>query len=299
MPPRRSPIWKRVLAIICLVVCCLAAPVALVTGWARTILLNQEDYVRAVSPIAGDAQLQSLVAGAVTDQVVTSALGDASTATQAVQARLLSQIVGAAALDVVASPAFASAWRQANAGLYTSLAAGIGAGWGQPVVLDLSPIASELQAQIDAAGGTLPVALQFTPDTLQVRVLDAATADTVRRGLLNLNQAFVVSTAVALVAAALSLVLERDRLRALARLCFGLAIGATMLIAALLLAQGWAAGHSGGRAGGAALEAILDAATQNLRVASVAAAGVSLLLAALFAGLGALRGSVSRRSLGE
>ena len=88
MPRRRTPLWRRALSVVFLVVCCLAAPVALVTGWARTILLDQERYVQAVSPVANDPQMQGLLADAVTDLVVTAAVGDTSTATQAVQARL-------------------------------------------------------------------------------------------------------------------------------------------------------------------------------------------------------------------
>ncbi|MDQ2655008.1 MAG: hypothetical protein M3Z20_18405 [Chloroflexota bacterium] len=297
MPRRSMPVWRRALSVLCLVLCCLAAPVALVTGWARTILLDQDAYVQTVAPVASDAQIQNLLAEAITDRVVTATLGEASTATQAVQARLLREIVGSAALDVLSSPVFATTWRQANAGLYTMLAAGIGAGWGQPVVLDLSPLASELQAEIDSVSDTLPIDLQIAPEDLRVPVLGAATADIVRRALLDLDRAFIISTVLALLGAALGIGLAGDRLRALMRLSFGLAIGATLLIAALLLAQGWAAGQSGSQASAAALEAVLDAATQSLRVASIAAAAVSLLLAALFAGLGALRGSVSRRSL--
>ena len=297
MPRRSVPVWRRALSILCLVLCCLAAPVALAAGWARTILLDQDQYVQTVAPVASDAQIQNLLAEAVTDQVVTATLGDAPTATQAVQARLLREIVGSAALDVLSSPVFAATWRQANAGLYTTLAAGISAGWGEPVVLDLSPLASELQDEIDAVSAALPVALQIAPDDLRVPVLDAATADTVRRALQDLDRVFVIATAITLLGAILSIALAGDRLRALMRLCFGLAIGATLLIGALLLAQGWAAGQTGSQASAVALEAILDAATQRLRVASIAAAAISLLLAALFAGLGALRGSVSRRSL--
>lgn len=297
MPRRRTPAWKRALSIFFLVLCCLAAPVALITGWARTILLDQDDYLQAVSPVADDVQIQYLVADAVTDQVVTNTLGQTPTATQAVQAKLLSQIVGSAAREVVSSSAFATTWRQANAEVYTAVATGISAGWGEPVVLDLSPLASELQVQIDAVSDTLPIELQIAPEDLRVQVLDASTADTVRRSLQDLNQAFIVSTVVALLGAVLSFMLAGDRLRALMRLCFGLAISATLLIATLLLAQGWATGQSGNQASAVALEAIVDSATQGLRVAAIASAAISLLLAALFAGLGALRGSVSRPSL--
>ncbi len=74
MPRRSIPVWRRVLSVLCLVLCCLAAPVALVTGWARTILLDQDAYVQTVAPVAGDAQIQNLLAEAVTDQVVAANL---------------------------------------------------------------------------------------------------------------------------------------------------------------------------------------------------------------------------------
>lgn len=298
MTQRGTPLWRRWLAVLCLVLCCLAAPVALVTGWARTILLNEQVYVQTVAPVASHPQLQALLAEAVTEQVVATAVGENPTATQAVQARLLREVVGSASAQVVASPAFASAWAQANAGLYAHLAAGLTAGWGEPVVLDLSPVAADLQAEIDAVRNTLPIDLQIAPQDLRIQVLDATSADAVRRALLTLNQAFVVSMAVVILAAVLSVALAGDRLRALLRLSFGLAVAMIVLIAALLWAQGWTAGMATSPAGAVALRAITETITQSLRLATIIAAVAALVLAGIFAGLGALRGSVARPRAG-
>ncbi|MCA9876965.1 MAG: hypothetical protein KC442_04275 [Thermomicrobiales bacterium] len=298
MTRRGTPLWRRWLSVLCLVLCCLAAPVALVTGWARIVLLDQQTYVQTVAPVASHPQLQALLAEAVTEQVVAAAVGETPTATQAVQARLLREVVGSASAQVVASPSFATAWAQANAELYAHLAAGLTVGWGEPVVLDLSPMAAELQAEIDAVRDTLPIELQITPQDLRIQVLDAASADAVRRALLTLNQAFVVSAAVAVLAAVLSVALAGDRLRSLLRLSFGLAVAMVVLIAALLWAQGWAAGGAASPAGAVALRAIAETVTQSLRLATIAAAVAALVLAGIFAGLGALRGSVARPRAG-
>src|SRR5690606_21500516 len=120
----------------------------------------------------------------------------------------------------------------------------------------------------DAVSAVLPIEVQLAPEDLRLQLFDAATADTVRQALLNLNQAFIVATVLAAAAAIASLVLAGDRLQALMRLCFGLAIGATLLIASLLLAEGWAVGQAGTQAATVALEAIVEATTQSLRVAS-------------------------------
>lgn len=291
MTRRHTPFWRRALAILLLLICCLAAPVALITGWARSVILDQATYVRTVTPIASDAELQTLLADAVTDRIVAEAVGDASTATQAIMARALREVVGSATQQVVASPEFASAWVQANAEVYQLLAAGIQSGWGQPVILDLSPLAGAIQAQIDAASEVLPLDLTISPADLRLEVLDARTADTVRRVLDQLQTAFWVALGVFLVAGVLSVALDGNRLGALARLAFGLAVAMAVLMAALLLSRGWAAGQTGSAAGAVAVQAIMDAISQGLRQATIVIAAAGLLLAALFTGLGALRGS--------
>ncbi|MFT4041279.1 MAG: hypothetical protein QM692_24065 [Thermomicrobiales bacterium] len=291
MTRQRTPFWRRALSILLLLLCCLAAPVALVTGWARSVILDQNTYVRTVTPIANDAELQTLLADAVTDRIVTEAVGDASSATQAILARALRDVVGSATREVVASPEFANAWVQANTEVYQLLAAGIQSGWGQPVILDLSPLAGAIQAQIDAASEVLPLEISISPDDLRLEVLDAQTADSVRRVLDQLQIAFWAALAAAIGAAVLSVALAGNRLGALARLAFGLAVAMAVLMAALLLSRGWAAGQTGSEAGAVAVQAIMDAISQGLRQATIVIAAAGLLLAALFAGLSALRGN--------
>ena len=58
MSERRSPLWRRILTWVFLILFCLAAPVALVTGWARLTIVDEDVYVRTVSRAAGDPRVQ-------------------------------------------------------------------------------------------------------------------------------------------------------------------------------------------------------------------------------------------------
>jgi hypothetical protein len=200
--------------------------------------------------------------------------------------------------DVVASEEFHQTWEEANRKAHRFLASELAEGPGQPVTLDLSPLLADIQAQVAAADVDVPPDLALDAEALQIEVLDAATADRVRLGLMRLDLAFTIALAVALLSLILSVGLARDRLAAIGRAGFGLAIAMIGLMALLLVTQGWLSGNAGAD-GGVAISAILDAISQGLRVSTVALALLGLLVAGLCTGLRALRGSPTRRAAVE
>ncbi len=129
-------------------------------------------------------------------------------------------------------------------------------------------------------------------------MLDTETADRVRRGMERLDLAFSTALAVALLSLILSVGLAPDRLAAIGRAGFGLAIAMIGLMALMLVAQAWLTGQAGAN-GGVAVGAILDAISQGLRVSTVGLALLGLLVAGLCTGLRTLRGNATRRSLVE
>jgi hypothetical protein len=167
------------------------------------------------------------------------------------------------------------------------------------VTLDLSPLLDEIQAEIEAADVDVPPDLELGAEALRIEVLDAVTADRVRRGIERLDLAFWTALVVALLSLILSVALARDRLAAIGRAGFGLAITMVGLMALMLVAQAWLAGEAGADGGGVAVGAILDAISQGLRISTVALALLGLLLAGLSTGLRALRGSATRRRVVE
>lgn len=288
MPRARPPLWRSILSGLLLVVFVLAAPVALAAGWARMTLLDGDVYASAVAGVADDPRLPDAVAQVISRRALASLAGDDQSATAAVQRRLITEAMGTAIRGVVATPEFDAAWIAANRGAHAALASGLSGGQGSPVVLDLSPLASEAQAALEASGVALPVPITITPEELQIEVLGAATADRLRRVLLDVTIAAWVSLGIAIVALVASVALAHDRWQALARAGFGLTLGMVALMAGMLAATGAAAQAVGSGAGGNVLLALTDALSQNLRLAAIGGAVAGLVLAGIFAGLGAL-----------
>src|SRR5215212_5151400 len=300
MSERRSPVWRRILSWVCLIVFCLAVPVALVTGWARLTVAAEDVYVQTVGTAADDPQVHLSVSRAVATRVEAMLAGDNPSATEALQSRVVAEALGEVTRGVVASEEFHQTWEDANRKAHSFLASELKEGPGQPVTLDFSPLLDDIQARVAAADIDVPPGLDLDLDAEapQIEVLDAETADRVRRGLMRLDLAFTTALAVALLALILSVGLALDRLAAIGRAGFGLAIAMISLMALMLVTQGWLAGKAGAD-GGVAIDAILDAISQGLRVSAIALALLGLLVAGICTGLRALRGSSARRTTAE
>jgi len=300
MSKRLSPIWRRILSWVFLILFCLAVPVALVTGWARLTVVNENVYVKTVGAAADDPQVQLGISRTVTTRVEARLAGDNPSATEALQSRVVAEALGEVTRGVVASEEFHQTWEEANRKAHRFLASELKEGPGQPVTLDFSPLLDDIQAQVAAADIDVPPGLDLDLDAqaLQIEVLDVETADRVRRGRVRLDHAFTTALAVALFSLILSVGLALDRLAAIGRAGFGLAIAMISLMALMLVTQGWLAGKAGAD-GGVAIGAILDAISQGLRVSAIALALLGLLVAGLCTGLRALRGSSARRTTAE
>ena len=297
MSERRAPIWRRILSWVFLIVFCLAAPAALVTGWARLTVVAEDVYVQMVGTAAGDPRVQLGVSRAVATRVEATLAGDNPSATEALQSRVVAEALGEVTRGVVASDEFRQTWEASNREAHRVLASGPAQGQGQPVTLDFSPLLDDIEAEIAAADVEVPPDLELDAEALRIEVLDAETADSVRRGMERLDLAFGIALAVALLSLILSVWLAPGRLVAIGRAGFGLAIAMVALMALMLVAQAWLAGAAGVDGGGVAVGAILDAISQGLRVSTVALALLGLLLAGLCAGLHALRRSAIRRTV--
>ncbi|WP_156887530.1 hypothetical protein [Propionicicella superfundia] len=100
-----EPVRRRsrgVLAVVLIVLGSLLVPVAVVAGWARSSLLDTDAFVARAAPLIDDVRVQNLVTDAVAE---------------AIEARvtvgpLAGRALRAATADVVASDAFATAWRE-------------------------------------------------------------------------------------------------------------------------------------------------------------------------------------------
>lgn len=299
MTRRRAPLWRTGLSWLFLILFCLATPLALLSGWARQTVVDPVVYTATVRTVAEEPRVQAGLTRAVVTHSETLLSGENPSATEAVQARVLAEAIGEAAGEVFASDSFLETWEAANAKAHDLLFAGLAEGWGQPVTLDLSPLHAQLQMEIDAFDLALPVGFSIDVADLQIPLLDAATADRIRRAAQQLDLALALSLAAAVVALLLSLALAGDRLAAFGRVAFGLAVAMIALIALMLVAQGWIANMADDDGGRVTLAAIVEAVSQSLRLAAVGLALAGLLLAGIAAGLCALRGSLGPRVMGD
>jgi hypothetical protein len=299
MSERRSPIWRRILSWVFLIVFCLAAPVTLVTGWARLTVVDEDVYVQTVGTAAGDPRVQLGVSRAVATRVEATLAGDNPSATEALQSRVVAEALSEVTRGVVASEEFRQTWEASNRDAHRFLTSELAEGRGQPVTLDFSPLLDDIEAEVAAVDVDVPPDLELDAEALRIEVLGGETADRVRRGLVRLDLAFGTALAVALLSLILSVGLARDRLAAVGRAGFGLAIAMIGLMALMLVVQAWLAGEAGVDGGGVAVGAILDAISQGLRVSTVGLALLGLLVAGLCTGLRVLRGSATRRTVLE
>ena len=67
------PRWRRIVGTILLVVGCVLVPLSLSAVWVRNTLLDTDNYVSTVGPLASDPHVQQAVAKRVTDALVNDA----------------------------------------------------------------------------------------------------------------------------------------------------------------------------------------------------------------------------------
>jgi hypothetical protein len=296
MDERRAPMWRTVLSWLLLAIFCLTLPIALLTGWARLVAVDSAAFGGAMANLAADGRVQDAVGRVVAARVAASVSGENPTATQALQSRLVGEVVREAMSGVVGSQEFRDIWETTTAGAHRWLVTELAGNWGQPVILDFTPLYDNIQAEIAALDLELPLDFSFDAEDLRIQVFDAPTADRIRLAAQRVELVFFATLSLALISVVLSIGLAPDRLAALIRASFGLTLAMLALIGVMLTAQGWVMGETGPEGGAAVAGVILDAISQGLRVAAVGLAIFGLLLAGALTGVRALGAGSPRRA---
>jgi hypothetical protein len=292
---RRAPRWRGILSWLFLLVFCVALPVALLTGWARMVAIDSAAFGRTMADMAADGRVQDAVGRVVAARVAATVSGDNPTATEALQSRVVGEVVREAMSGIVESAEFGDIWETTTGGAHRLLVAEIGENRGEPVTLDFTPLTDNIQAEIAALDLELPPDFSFDAENLRIQVFDGSIADRIRLAAQRVELVFLVSMALAVVSLILSIGLAHNRLAALTRASFGLTLSMVALIALLLTVQGWVMGKTGTEGGADVAGVILDALSQGLRVAAVALAVIGLLLTGALAGVRALGVGTPRR----
>jgi hypothetical protein len=261
-PPREKIRWRTVLSIVLIVIGCVLAPVAGVAVWTNNQVSDTDRFVRSVSPLIEDPDVQNRITDRVTATIFqyVDVQGLANEAVAALEAQGLPPDLGnrlqtftpsltSAATgfvhdrvaQLVASPAFVSAW---NATLTTahrqmvSVLSGDSKSVvvrGDSVYLDLAPFIDLAKTRLNDAGLT---AVNLVPEVHPT--MELAKADTLVRAQTAYNTLNPVAGVLPWIVLGLLVVgvyLARDRFRAMVGAGLGVVVSMVVLAVGLLVAR--------------------------------------------------------------
>jgi hypothetical protein len=261
--PRRTFRWRSLFATLLIVIGCVLTPVGVVAVWTNNQVSNTERFVRSVSPLIENPDVQSRLTDRITttiftyvdvrgladeaitaleDQGLPPRLGDRLTSLTPTLASAVTGFVHDKVAELVASPAVASAWNQALTTAHQQMNAVLSGESktivvrGDSVYLDLAPFIDLAKQRLSAAGLT---AVNLVPD-VHPSVKLAAAKDLVRAqtAYTTLNTVAGVLPWTVLLLFVAGVYLARNRFRAMVGVGLGVVLSLLVLGAALLVARG-------------------------------------------------------------
>jgi hypothetical protein len=261
--PRQKFRWRSVLAIVLIVLGCALTPVAVVSVWTNNQVSNTDRFVRTVSPLIADPDVQNALTNRLTatvfqyvdvqgisDQAIDvlaqqglpPQLVDRLKALTPTLASATANFVRDQIAKLVASPQFASAWnaviRTAHKQMVTVLSGNSQAivVRGDTVYLDLAPFIDLAKKRLSTAG--LTVVNQIPDVHPTVALTKADTLVRAQTAYTTLNRVAGVLPWVVLLLFATGIYLARNRFRALVGTGLGIVLALLLLAVGLLVARG-------------------------------------------------------------
>lgn len=255
----------------------LLVPASAVAYWADRELGSADRYTAAMSPLASDPAVQNLVvtqAGrAVSGQI------DAGPFQGGIDA-----LLGEALRSFVGTPAYQTAWDAANRAAHGAFLKALTNGDGNAVTIDLAPVIASVKG--DLVDNGVPFADRIPEIHVSVKVMEYDNLGALRKGFRMLQIAGVWLPVLTVALAATAIAVAVRRRRAVLATGLGLAVGAGLLWAAVVLCRRLTLDDLPADIDRAAAEAVYDALTAFLRttVWVVLAVGLAVALAAWLTG---------------
>ena len=252
--------WRTIVAGVLITLACLLAPLSVLAVWSSTTVSNTDRYVETVAPLANDPDVQAAVTDAVTKQVFTYV--DVSALTiqlldrlqgQGLPPRLADQLQALAppisngvqgfvhdqVAKVVAGPAFATAWTEANRVAHQQMVnvlsgqqGGAVSAKNGAVTVNLGPFVQQVKERLVAQGFTVAANIPAVNTSFTVfQSKDVTKAQGAYRLLNTLGTWLPI---LALVLLAIGVYVAKSHRRALLGAALGVAAG--MLVLGVVLA---------------------------------------------------------------
>jgi len=291
----RVPRWRRILCGVLVVLVCILAPVSVLAVWTRNTLLNTDQYVDTVGPLAQDADVQQAVADRLVlefsknvdvEQEVQNALPEKAAFVAPFVAQGINQFVGNATLKLLETDQFQSLWDGINRRAHDKVVAVLTGNEGGrvttkngEVTIQLGPIAEKVQGALSKVGVDIFSGTTTKPEL----VLFKSEELTKIQGAVDLlDQVAIWLPILMLVLLITAIAISPNRRRTVLRTAIGIAIGMALLLVIFNVARSFYldAGFKNKDAAGAAYDQILSflrlSARTALAVAIVVAIGAWL-----------------------
>lgn len=301
-PPGKSestnstvPRWRRIVAATLLVIGVILVPLSMSAIWVRATLLDTDQYVATVGPLADNSDIQQGVA----DRVTTALFADGQVqqkVSEVLPARadiLAAPITGGlqtftntAALKLVQSDRFQTLWENVNRRAHTAVVAVLTGDTSRvstkdgTVSINIEEIFTNVKKRLDARGISLFDSVELPTKYQSVVLFQSKELEQVQ-GLVDLLQKIAwVLPAIALLCFAGAIALSSNRRRTVMRLGIWVAIAVALQLALLSVGRNFyldaitAAGARRGSAG-----AVWDQVTLFLRQAGTTMVALGLVIA--------------------
>jgi hypothetical protein len=309
----RAPRWRRILVAVLVVIGCVLAPISVIGLWARNTMLDTDQYIDTIGPLAKDPAIQRAVADRATRRLVTgvdiegqivAAFPRAESFAPSI-ASGLETFVREATLRLMQTDRFQTFWENANRRAHSRLIAVLeGEGTetvqtrnGQ-VVLNVNPFVDQIKQRLDDRGITI---FDDVETKGQFVLFDSEQLTKAQSGVRLLKRVTYLLPILALLAFAAAIALSPNRRRTVLRAALGLAFSMALVLIVFNLGRGayLDAVEKAGRsreANAAAIDQVIEFLRLSLR--TTFAVGVAVAVGAWLAGPGRLATRIREGVLG-
>ena len=302
----RTPVarWRRIVCAVLVVLVCILVPVSVLGVWLHGTVLDTDQYVDTVAPLAHDSAVQEAIATRVTNSFVASTdletrLADVLPAKLPVSASAISdgieRFVHDLALRLVQSDQFATIWERANRRAHTQLVAVLeGKGHGNietkngQVVVHLGPVFERVKAALEKVGVNVFSGVQAERVNNQIVLLDSEQLSKAQDAVDLLDKLAIVLPIATIVLFAGAVALSGNRRRTILRTGLGVAFAAGLVLTAFNIGRSIYLDALGPDVNRAAAEHVYDQLLVFLRTGfrSVFVLGLIMAIGAWLAGPG-------------
>jgi hypothetical protein len=248
----RPPRWRRALAAVLVVVGCILAPLSALSVWMKTALLETDNYVATVAPLAHNEKVQAALADRITN-ALTQNSAVASVRQQIIdrlpkQAQFVApkisdtvaSVVHEGALRLVQSDQFAKLWEEANRRAHTKIVALLEAKGSKfvdtkngEITVDLGPIAQTVNEQLQSHGINAFSDAAASASDKQLVLIDSSLLKSGQDITNLLQQLAFVLPVLTFSCFAAAIWLSPNRRRTVLRSALGVALGMSVLLIAM------------------------------------------------------------------